>query len=93
MMLAMGTAFGQSTYTKVDNNTFRAEKVQRTRPSAYKPTGKFYVDRDSVRYEIYTHTVSKGENAGKTFCYIQKVSKKTGKTYWKRIDVKPQELR
>jgi hypothetical protein len=92
MLLISGIAMGQSSYQKVDNNTFRAEKVQKTRPSTYQPTGKYYIDRDSVRYEIHTHTVSKGENAGKTFCYIQKVSKKTGKPYWKKIDVKPEEL-
>ena len=92
LMLCMGTAFGQSSYTKVDNNTFQSVKVERARSSNYQPTGKYYIDRDSVRYEIHTHTVTKGADAGKTFCYIQKVSKKTGKPYWKRIDVKPEEL-
>ena len=92
MMLAMGAALGQASYTKVDNNTFQATKVTRAKATSYQPTGKYYVDKDSVRYEIHTHTVTKGKDAGQTFCYIQKVSKKTGKPYWKKIDVKPEEL-
>lgn len=91
MMLFVGVCFGQ-TYTKVDNNTYQAVKVTKTRTSTYQPTGKYYIE-DSVKYEIHIHTTSKGKNAGQTYCYIQKVSKKTGKPYWKKIDVKPEELK
>lgn len=93
MMLCVSMAWGQSNYSKVDGNTFKAEKVVKAKASTYQATGKYYIDTDTVRYEIYTHTVTKGKEAGQTFCYIQKVSKKTGKSYWKRIDVKPEELR
>lgn len=92
MTLCMACAWGQASYSKVDGNTFKAEKVVRSKASTYQATGKYYIDTDTVRYEIYTHTVSKGKEAGQTFCYIQKVSKKTGKRYWKKIDIKPEEL-
>ena len=76
-------------YTRVDNTTFQSTK---TKSSSYKPTGKYFIDKDNIRYEIHVHKVSKGKDAGQTYCYIQKVSKKTGKSYWKKIDVKPEEL-
>lgn len=92
-LVALGaTANAQSTYSKVDNKTFKSEKVVKAKSSSYTPTGYYYVDRDSIRYEIHIHTTTKGKNAGQTYCYIQKVSKKTGKPYWKKIDVKPEEL-
>lgn len=94
MMLCSWLTWGQASYSKVDGNTFKAEKVTKEKAKATytKAIGKYYIDTDSVKYEIYTHTVTKGKEAGQTFCYIQKVSKKTGKPYWKRIDVKPEEL-
>ena len=93
MMLTMGVCFGQSSYTKVDNNTFQAVKVERAKDTnAYKPTGKYYIAKDGVKYEIYLHTCTRGENKGKTFCYIQRISKKSGKARWEKIDIKPEEL-
>ena len=86
------TVSAQQSYSKVDNNTFKYEKVSKTKESTYTPTGYYYITKDSVKYEIYTHTTTKGKDAGKTFCYIQKVSKKTGKPYWQKIDVKIEEL-
>lgn len=59
----------------------------------YAPTGYYYVDTDGQTYEIHIHTTQKGEHAGETKCYIQRVSKKTGKPYWKIIAVKPEELK
>lgn len=94
VLFAGMTCVGQSTYSRSSNGDFVAVKAARkTTGSSYQPTGKYYVDIDSIRYEIYIHTVTKGKNAGQTYCYIQKVSKKTGKPYWKRIDVKPEELK
>ena len=88
-------AMGQVNYQKVDNNTFKATTVSTnsTKQSTYQPTGKYYIDTDGIKYEIYLHTVTKGDNKGKTFCYIKKVSKKSGKSYWKQIAVKPEELK
>lgn len=94
VLFAGMTCVGQSTYSRSSNGDFVAVKtVRKTVGSSYQPTGKYYVDTDSIRYEIYIHTVTKGKDAGQTYCYIQKVSKKTGKSYWKRIDVKPEELK
>jgi len=93
VLVAFGaTVNAQQSYSKVDNKTFKFEKVAKTKTSTYTPTGYYYVDNDSIRYEIHIHTTTKGKNAGQTYCYIQKVSKKTGKSYWKKIDVKPEEL-
>ena len=92
-LVAFGaTVNAQSTYSRVDNKTFKSEKVVKAKSSSYTPTGYYYVARDSVKYEIYLHTTTKGKNAGQTYCYIQRVSKKTGKSYWQKIDVKPEEL-
>lgn len=91
-LVAFGATVNAQSYSKVDNNTFQAVAVTKTKASTYTPTGYYYVDRDSVRYEIHIHTTTKGKNAGQTYCYIQKISKKTGKPYWKKIDVKPEEL-
>lgn len=92
-LVAFGaTVNAQQSYSKVDNKTFKSEKVTKTKASTYTPTGYYYVDNDSIKYEIHIHTTTKGKNAGQTYCYIQKISKKTGKPYWKKIDVKPEEL-
>ena len=92
-LIAFGaTVNAQSTYSKVDNKTFKSEKVAKAKSSSYTPTGYYYIARDSVKYEIYLHTTTKGKNAGQTYCYIQRVSKNTGKYYWQKIDVKPEEL-
>lgn len=92
LLMASMTCMGQSTYKKSSNGDYVAVKTVKKSQSTYTPTGKYYVDTDSIRYEIYLHTTTKGKNAGQTYCYIQKVSKKTGKSYWKKIDVKPKEL-
>ena len=78
---------------KVDTKTFKATKQSGTRGSGYQPTGYLYQDTDGKTYEIYTHVVSRGDAQGQTKCYIQRTSKKSGKTYWKEIPVKPEELR
>ena len=75
------------TVTKVDNKTFKATKQSGSRGSGYKPTGYSYIDTDGKTYEIHSHVVSRGDDAGKTCYYIQRVSKKTGKTYWKKVEV------
>ena len=92
-LMAFGaTVNAQQSYSKVDNKTFKSEKIAKAKSSNYTPTGYYYIARDSVKYEIYLHTTTKGKSAGQTHCYIQRVSKKTGKSYWQKIDVKPEEL-
>ena len=48
MLLCLG-ASAQS-YTRVDNNTFQATATTRS-TSSYKPTGKYYIAKDGVKYE------------------------------------------
>lgn len=97
--IAMGqthpTKVGESKTTqvvKVDNKTFKATNSKKS-GGDYKPTGYFYETSKGEKYEIYIHTISRGDNAGKKACYIKRVSKKTGKSYWSKIDVKPENLK
>jgi len=76
---------------KKEGNTFIAEKTVST--TGYTQTDYYYQDTDGITYQIYTHTISKGENQGVTKCYIRKTSKKSGKEYWKEIPVKPEDLK
>jgi len=77
---------------KVDNKTFKATNSKKS-GGDYKPTGFYYETSKGEKYEIYTHVISRGDNAGQTACYIKRVSKKTSKEYWSKINVKPEELR
>ena len=77
---------------KVDNKTFKASKISKSK-SNYTPTGYYFETSRGEKYEIYLHTPTRGDSAGVPRCYIQRTSKKTGKTYWQKIDVKPADLR
>lgn len=78
----------QSQIVKVDNKTFKSSSAKKSSSSDYKPTGYYYQLKSGEKREIYTHTVTRGENKGKTFCYI-----KTPKGGWSKIKVTPEELR
>ena len=73
---------------RVDSKTFKATKQSGSRGNGYQPTGYNYIDTDGNTYEIYSHVVSRGADAGKTCYYIKRVSKKSGKEYWKKVEVK-----
>lgn len=75
---------------KVDNKTFKSSKASK---SNYTPTGYYFETSKGEKYEIYLHTPTRGANAGVPQCYIQRTSKKTGKTYWQKIPVTPEELK
>ena len=92
ILLMSGIAMGQSTYQKVDNKTFKQVKVEKNNDSTYHATGYYYETKKGDRYEIYTHTPSRGKNAGVKSCYVKRTSAKTNKEYWQKIDVKPEEL-
>lgn len=92
LMLIGFCAVCQSAYQKVDNKTFQQIKSQKNNDSTYHATGFFY-EIKGVKYEIYTHVPSKGKSAGVKQCYIKRISAKTGKTYWQKIAVKPEELK
>ena len=70
---------------KVDNKTFKATKTSGT--SNYVATGYSYIDTDGKTYEIYSHKITRGDRTGQTAYYIKKVSKKSGKEYWKEINI------
>lgn len=93
VMLALGMAAQAQEKNIVRNgNTFEVVK-ETSEGKGYTPTGYYYKDVDGQRYEIHTHTTQRGKNKGVTRCYIQRVSKETGKPYWKVVDVKPEELK
>ena len=72
---------------RVDSKTFKATKTKGSRGTGYHPTGYQYIDTDGKTYEIYSHVVSRGVESGKTCYYIQRISKKTNKPYWKKIEI------
>lgn len=82
----------QSQVVRVDNKTFKSSKISRSK-SDYTPTGYYFETSKGEKYEIYLHTPTRGDNAGVTQCYIQRTSKKTGKSYWQKIPVTPDELK
>ena len=92
MLLISSVAMGQSTYQKVDNKTFKQVKVEKNNDSTYHATGYYYETKKGDKYEIYTHTPTRGKNAGVKSCYVKRTSAKTNKVYWQKIDVKPEEL-
>ena len=75
---------------KVDDKTFKVTSTSTANAStsSYQPTGYYYQMKNGEKREIYTHTITKGENKGKTFCYI-----KTPKGSWSKIKITPEELR
>ena len=91
MMLTFG-ATAQS-YTKVNSNTFKATKVERSKGDTivYHPTTSYWIAANGKKYLIHTRVITRGENKGKTACYVYRVSK-SGNGRWEKIDVKPEEL-
>ena len=93
MLLIGGVAMCQQTtkvakdtkVVKVDTKTFKTDSSKTN--SSYQPTGYYYQLKSGEKREIYIHTVTRGDNKGKTFCYI-----KTPKGSWSKINVKPEEL-
>jgi len=81
-------------YEKVDAKTFKASSSVRSSSSSstYSPTGFYYQDRKGDKYEIYVHTLTRGEHAGEKACYIQKLDK-NGKPRYQKISIKPEELK
>ena len=75
---------------KVDDKTFKviSTNTANASDSNYQPTGYYYQLKNGEKREIYTHTITKGENKGKTFCYI-----KTPKGGWSKIKITPEELK
>lgn len=69
------------TYTK-EGKTFVQVKGERAKKaSTDQVTSYTWKDSKGNEYPIVLHTITKGENAGKTTCYVVKTSAKTGKEY------------
>lgn len=77
---------------KVDAKTFKASSTRSSSNSTYTPTGYYYQDRKGDKYEIYIHTITRGNNAGQKACYIKKTDK-NGNPRYQKIGVKPEELK
>lgn len=75
---------------KVDDKTFKVTSTNTAKASAssYQPTGYYYQMKNGEKREIYTHTITKGENKGRTFCYVQ-----TPKGGWSKVKITPEELK
>lgn len=75
---------------KLDAMTFKASKQKKEtkdKYASYEKTSYFYIDTDGKKYEVYSHKLSRGANAGKTCYYIFKISGKTGNRYPKKIEI------
>lgn len=75
---------------KVDSKTFKAIKTKKEakdKYASYEKTIYFYIDTDGKKYEVYSHKLSRGPNAGKTAYYIFRISGKTGNPYPKKVEV------
>jgi hypothetical protein len=70
------------TYIKIEETQSKGKKGK----SSYLPTGK-YVEFDGKDYQVYTHVFTKGERQGQTGYFIEVVSKKSGKPYWKEVTI------
>ncbi len=85
-MLAFGATVNAQQVKQVDAKTYQAVKGTRTSSgSSYIATDIKYIDTDNKTYVVYEHTFTRGTRKGQKAYFIQKVSKKTGKSYWKEI--------
>jgi len=64
-------------YSK-ENKTFK--KVKKSNNNDQE-TSYLWEDSKGNTYTIWLHKYTRGENAGKTTCFVWRVSKKTGKEY------------
>lgn len=72
----------QSTVKKIDNKTY--QQVSKS-SSSYIETDMVYIDKNGEKYTIYTHEFSRGDRKGQTGYFIRKISKKSGRQYWKEV--------
>lgn len=75
---------------KVDSKTFKATKTKKEakdKYASYEKTSYFYIDTDGKKYDVYSHKLSRGPNAGQTSYYIFRVSGKTGNRYPKKVNI------
>ena len=73
--------YAQEPQKKIEYNketkTFSASKTSNKDVK----TAYHWVDNKGNSYPIWLHTYTRGENIGKTTCYVIRISQKTGKEY------------
>lgn len=80
LVLSVVCSYGQN--YKREGDTFVQQKGVRSSASSNDQVTTFkWEDSKGNTYPIVLHTYTKGEKAGKTTCYVVKVSAKTGKEY------------
>lgn len=81
-ILTFGVCNAQSSVTKVDAKTY--QQVSKS-SNSYTATDMVYIDKNGEKYVIYEHTFTRGDRKGQVGYFIKKVSKKSGKSYWKEV--------
>ena len=86
MLLGWAIAAGAQTTTtsgdvKRDGDVFTSVSTRSSSADKDQPTAYKWRDSKGNEYQIILHTIVKGDNAGKTTCYVWRVSQKTGKKY------------
>jgi hypothetical protein len=93
----MGYSQDNARPVKQDGNVFSTTTTVKSTVKGpgdpkYIPTAYKWKDSKGNIFTIYLHTVTRGDNAGQTFCYIWRVPE-SGKGYWQKIPVEPARLK
>ena len=86
LIMAAGMSVNAQQVRKVDAKTYEVVSQRKSSSNgvSYVPTDIKLKDGDTI-YTVYKHTFTRGKRTGETAFFIQKVSKKTGKLYWKEV--------
>lgn len=68
-------------FTQEGKTFVQGARKATSRASKDQPTSYTWKDSKGNEYPIFLHTYERGEKAGRTTCYVFKVSAKTGKEY------------
>ena len=78
--LSLGNTFAQN-ITKLDKETKTFTTIKSKTSSNDIETSYKWEDSKGIKYTIYLHKYTRGENAGKYTCFIFRTSKNTGNEY------------
>lgn len=87
----MGYSQDNARPVKQEGNVFSLD--DKAPSSRYTPTTFKWKEKDGTEYQIFYHTITRGDRQGQTVCVIRKVSKKSGKPYWKEIPVEASRVK
>lgn len=82
----IGFAQNPQTYQKNGKTYIKIEETQSRGKSEYIPTG-MYVEINGKEYPVYSHVFTRGERQGQTGYFIQVISKRSGRPYWKEVKI------